>query len=232
MDGTLGDKRNSLTDGLNALSRGKRLRIVNYDEEIAKLNKESLETSNTLVILCEEAKERGLETLAALEDQDEQLDNIENTMSKISTDMVRVRRDIRKTDQSCLCYPFYSSIEWFRKKFNLPCLFGESHTDTSSYKGTPLSDNGFRHSYSQRNTSRKIKKKEDDENSLNSIEEEIEKNVFQVEAALESMRHVAVDIDVQLRIQEPKLDRIHHMAENNDTTMTGAQQKMKKLLQS
>lgn len=42
----------------------------------------------------------------------------------------------------------------------------------------------------------------------NPLEEELEKNLIHVDERLESIRNIAIDIDVQLRIQEPKIDRI------------------------
>ncbi|CAJ0608717.1 unnamed protein product [Cylicocyclus nassatus] len=64
----------------------------------------------------------------------------------------------------------------------------------------------------------------------NVIESEIEDNLRQVDETLDSIKHLAVDLNVQLSIQEPKLDRIHELVENSDSAMGGANAKVKKLL--
>ncbi|KIH59524.1 SNARE domain protein, partial [Ancylostoma duodenale] len=62
------------------------------------------------------------------------------------------------------------------------------------------------------------------------IENEIEGNLRQVDDTLNSIKHLAVDINVQLSIQEPKLDRIQNLMENSDLAMGGANERVKKLL--
>ena len=44
-----------------------------------------------------------------------------------------------------------------------------------------------------------------------SIEDELEKNLIHADQALESIRHMAIDINVQLKMQDPKIDRISNM---------------------
>ncbi|KHJ97155.1 SNARE domain protein [Oesophagostomum dentatum] len=62
------------------------------------------------------------------------------------------------------------------------------------------------------------------------VEDEIEDNLRQVDETLNSIKHLAVDINVQLSIQEPKLDRIQELIENSDLAMGGAKERVKKLL--
>uniref|UniRef100_A0A1I7WRF8 t-SNARE coiled-coil homology domain-containing protein n=1 Tax=Heterorhabditis bacteriophora TaxID=37862 RepID=A0A1I7WRF8_HETBA len=69
------------------------------------------------------------------------------------------------------------------------------------------------------------------------VEEEIEGNLKQVDDTLNSIKHLAIDMNVQLSIQEPKLDRIHQLSnlyitiyKNSDIAMDGANERVKKLL--
>uniref|UniRef100_A0A1I7UQ41 t-SNARE coiled-coil homology domain-containing protein n=1 Tax=Caenorhabditis tropicalis TaxID=1561998 RepID=A0A1I7UQ41_9PELO len=66
--------------------------------------------------------------------------------------------------------------------------------------------------------------------TCDTIEDELERNLMQVDQGLESVKNLAVEMHVQLKMQEPKLNRIEELTETNDCVVEGVNDKVKKLL--
>uniref|UniRef100_A0A0N4W352 t-SNARE coiled-coil homology domain-containing protein n=1 Tax=Haemonchus placei TaxID=6290 RepID=A0A0N4W352_HAEPC len=77
---------------------------------------------------------------------------------------------------------------------------------------------------------RRNKDKENDVLTDTVVEGEIEDNLRHVNETLDNIKHLAADINVQLSIQEPKIDRIQTLMETSDIAMDGANEKVKRLL--
>ncbi|VDM74262.1 unnamed protein product [Strongylus vulgaris] len=164
----------------------------------------------------EKINEEGVVTLAALENQDEQLDKLECNLHQINDDISAVKKDIKKMERCCCFHFLCLPITRFRK-----------NKDREVRERTAASSIIFKHRASlvKRRSGAFIPRLTED-----AIEHEIEDNLRQVDETLNSIKHLAVDINVQLSIQEPKLDRIQELIENSDLAMGGANAKVKKLL--
>ncbi|RCN51088.1 SNARE domain protein [Ancylostoma caninum] len=192
-----------------------KLKMVDFDAEILRLNYEALGCTNRMVAELEKINEDGVMALAALENQDEQLDKLESNLHQINDDISAVRNDIKKMERCCcfnfLCLP----LKRYRKN-------KDKENKERAVASSIIVKN--RPSIRRRNADFIPKLTED------AIEDEIEGNLRQVDDTLNSIKHLAVDINVQLSIQEPKLDRIQDLMENSDLAMGGANERVKKLL--
>ncbi|EPB80575.1 SNARE domain protein [Ancylostoma ceylanicum] len=168
-----------------------------------------------MVAELEKINEDGVMALSALENQDEQLDKLESNLHQINDDISAVRNDIKKMERCCcfslLCLP----LKRFRKN-------KDKENKERAVASSIIVKN--RSSVRRRDADFIPKLTED------AIENEIEGNLRQVDDTLNSIKHLAVDINVQLSIQEPKLDRIQNLMENSDLAMGGANERVKKLL--
>ncbi|EYB96665.1 hypothetical protein Y032_0148g2658 [Ancylostoma ceylanicum] len=192
-----------------------KLKMVDFDAEILRLNYEALGCTNRMVAELEKINEDGVMALSALENQDEQLDKLESNLHQINDDISAVRNDIKKMERCCcfslLCLP----LKRFRKN-------KDKENKERAVASSIIVKN--RSSVRRRDADFIPKLTED------AIENEIEGNLRQVDDTLNSIKHLAVDINVQLSIQEPKLDRIQNLMENSDLAMGGANERVKKLL--
>ncbi|KAL6722759.1 hypothetical protein Aduo_017850 [Ancylostoma duodenale] len=192
-----------------------KLKMVDFDAEILRLNYEALGCTNRMVAELEKINEDGVMALAALENQDEQLDKLESNLHQINDDISAVRNDIKKMEKCC-CFSFLClSLKRFRKN-------KDKENKERAVASSIIVKN--RPSIRRRDADFIPKLTED------AIENEIEGNLRQVDDTLNSIKHLAVDINVQLSIQEPKLDRIQNLMENSDLAMGGANERVKKLL--
>ncbi|ETN70670.1 hypothetical protein RB195_026125 [Necator americanus] len=193
-----------------------RLKMVDFDAEILRMNSEALGCTNRMVGELEKINEEGVMTLAALENQDEQLDKLEENLHQINDDISAVKNDIKKMERCCcfnlLCLP----LKRFRR-----------NKDKDMKERIVASSIVVNHRSSNRKgrDGAYIPRLTDD-----AVENEIEDNLRQVDETLNSIKHLAVDINVQLSIQEPKLDRIRDLMENSDLAMGGANERVKRLL--
>ncbi|EYB96664.1 hypothetical protein Y032_0148g2658 [Ancylostoma ceylanicum] len=173
-----------------------KLKMVDFDAEILRLNYEALGCTNRMVAELEKINEDGVMALSALENQDEQLDKLESNLHQINDDISAVRNDIKKMERCCcfslLCLP----LKRFRKN-------KDKENKERAVASSIIVKN--RSSVRRRDADFIPKLTED------AIENEIEGNLRQVDDTLNSIKHLAVDINVQLSIQEPKLDRIQNL---------------------
>lgn len=192
-----------------------KLKIVDFDAEILRMNYESLACTHRMVGELERMNEDGVMTLSALEVQDEQLDKLEANLHQINDDISAVRDDIKKMERCC-CFPMLClPLKRFRRNYKNECNVRSAASSSIIVKHRPVQsrDGAF------------ITKLTED-----SIEDEIEDNLRQVNETLDSIKHLAVDINVQLSIQEPKIDRIQSLIETSDLAMDGANESVKRLL--
>merc|ERR1719163_2081218 len=61
---------------------------------------ETLESTRRMVEMCSEAKDAGIKTLVALDDQGEQLDKIEGGMDQINSDMGLAEKALKGMDMA------------------------------------------------------------------------------------------------------------------------------------
>ncbi|VDL77367.1 unnamed protein product [Nippostrongylus brasiliensis] len=204
-----------LTSSMKGGSDGLKLKMVDFDNEILRLNYESLGCTQRMVSELEKMNDEGVMTLAALESQDEQLDKLEENLHQINNDISAIRSDISKMEQCC-CFPLSC----------IPLRCFRRNEDTSQNIHSLASSSIVVKHRSSQKRDELLKTRLTD----NTIESEIDDNLRHVNETLNSMKHLAVDINVQLSIQEPKIDRIQNLIETSDLAMHGANEKVKKLL--
>ncbi|KAK6009000.1 SNARE domain protein [Ostertagia ostertagi] len=206
---------------LKPLSKGEgnerlKLKIVDFDAEILRMNYEALGCTHRMVAELEKMNEEGVMTLSALENQDEQLDKLEANLHQINDDISAVTSDITKMERCCcfpiLCFP----LKRFRRNKDIEdnARAAVSSSIVVKHRSSQKSGSG---AFLTRLTGAVV-------------EDEIEDNLRQVNETLDNIKHLAVDINVQLSIQEPKLDRIQSLMETSDMAMDGANEKVKRLL--
>ncbi|CAI5455369.1 unnamed protein product [Caenorhabditis angaria] len=217
------------------INRRIKLKLIDFDSEIAKLNMQSLESTRHMLQDLDQMNNEGFRTLAALEDQDEQLDKIEEHLTTVNKDLNVVSDNVNDMEHYCGCSFFKllcAPIKCLRKKRERDQIKEEvlehmanSMSNSSGEKEAVVT---FRSSNKRRESSANgefMKRLTND-----TIEEEIERNMMQLDQGLESIKHLAVDMHVQLKIQEPKLDRIEELTETNDIVVEGVNDKVRKLL--
>lgn len=208
-----------------------KLKMVDLDAEIAKLNVQSLESSIQMIRNLDQMNVEAVQTTAALEDQDEQLDNIEANLSKVIDDLNVVSHNITAMEHYCgcgifriLCAPF----KYFRKR-ERDIIKEEVLEKMTSPKNRRKEENNtviFRSSNKRRESTGDFMKRL----TCDTIEDELERNLMQIDQGLESVKNLAVEMHVQLKMQEPKLNRIEELTETNDSVVEGVNDKVKKLL--
>ncbi|KAK5971812.1 SNARE domain protein [Trichostrongylus colubriformis] len=205
---------------LKPLSKGEgnerlKLKIVDFDAEILRMNYEALGCTHRMVAELEKMNEEGVMTLSALENQDEQLDKLEANLHQINDDISAVTSDITKMERCC-CFPVLC----------LPLRrFRRNKDKESNIRAVASSSIVVKHRPSQKPDGAFIPRLTD-----TVVEDEIEDNLRQVNETLDNIKHLAVDINVQLSIQEPKIDRIQNLIDTSDLAMDGANEKVKRLL--
>ncbi|CAI2357002.1 unnamed protein product [Caenorhabditis sp. 36 PRJEB53466] len=207
-----------------------KLKMVDFDAEIAKLNVQSLESTIQMIRDLDQMNMDGVQTVAALEDQDEQLDKIEENLSKVNADLNVVSHNVTDMEHYCgcnifriLCTPF----KYFRKR-ERDIIKEEVLEKMTSPKLARKEESTviFRSSHKRRESTGDFMKRI----TCDTIEDELERNLIQIDQGIESVKNLAVDMHVQLKIQEPKLNRIEEMTEANDFVVEGVNDKVKKML--
>lgn len=214
-----------------AVQKRIKLRMVDLDAEMAKLNVQALESSIQMIKDLDQMNVDAVQTTAALEDQDEQLDKIEANLSKVIDDLNVVSHNITAMEHYCgcgifriLCAPF----KYFRKRERdiIKEEVLEKMTSPKMRRKEESSTVMFRSSNKRRESTGDFMKRL----TCDTIEDELERNLIQIDQGLESVKNLAVDMHVQLKIQEPKLNRIEELTETNDCVVEGVNDKVKKLL--
>lgn len=172
-----------------------------------------------------------VQTTAALEDQDEQLDKIEANLSNVIDDLNVVSHNITAMEHYCGCGFFRilrAPFKYFRKR-ERDIIKEEVLEKMTSPKLRRKEESNmmmFTNSSKRRESTGDFMKRL----TCDAIEDELERNLMQIDQGLESVKNLAVDMHVQLKLQEPKLNRIEELTETNDFVVEGVNDKVKKLL--
>ena len=81
-----------------------------------QMTDESLESTRRMMNLCAEAKDAGIKTLVALDDQGEQIDKIEAGLDSINADMGLAEKALKAMDLACGIFPkFWKKSAGFKE---------------------------------------------------------------------------------------------------------------------
>ncbi|OXA57706.1 synaptosomal-associated protein 25 [Folsomia candida] len=180
---------------------------------------ESLSSTRRMRALCDEAKEAGIRTLVALDDQGEQLDHIESGMVQINEDMREAEKNLQGMEKCCgICV--------------LPChKSNEFKEDAGTWKGN---DDG---KVGNGAPSQRV-----DANGVpayggyvakitnDAREDEMESNMEEVSIMVGNLRNMAVDMGSEIGNQNNQIDRINLMAASNEVRISMANERANKLL--
>ncbi|ODM98218.1 Synaptosomal-associated protein 25 [Orchesella cincta] len=165
------------------------------------------------------AKEAGIRTLVALDDQGEQLDHIEQGMVQINEDMREAEKNLQGMEKCCgLC--------------SLPCgNKSEFKEDAGTWKGND--DGKVGNGQPQRMG---------DQNGVpayggyiakitnDAREDEMENNMEEVSIMVGNLRNMAIDMGSEISNQNTQIDRINLMAGSNEVRISMANERANKLL--
>ncbi|KAL7635889.1 UNVERIFIED_CONTAM: hypothetical protein RMT77_013706 [Armadillidium vulgare] len=182
---------------------------------------DTLDSTRRMISLCEEAKEAGIQTLVALDDQGEQLERIEEGMDQINADMKEAEKNLSGMEKCCgICV--------------LPCnKSSQFKEDESTWKGK---EDGVVSSQPTRVM--------DDRNGLgvsggyigritnDAREEEMEDNMGQVNTMIGNLRNMAIDMGSEISNQNNQIGRINHKAESNEERIKIANERAGSLLKN
>jgi len=170
--------------------------------------------------LCDEAKEAGIKTLVALDDQGEQLDNIEKGMLNINEDMTEAAKNLQGMNACCfgLCPSCTKSSE-FKEDANLWKANEDGKGGGGEGPGRGVSDagiptyGGFVSKYTN-----------------DAREDDMEQNMQEVSIMVGNLRNMAVDMGGEIGNQNQQIDRINLMAGSCNTRISAANEQATKLL--
>jgi len=174
---------------------------------------ETLESTRRMVEMCSEAKDAGIKTLVALDDQGEQLDKIEGGMDQINSDMGLAEKALKGMDMAFGIIPkFWKKNEGFKEDKE---VWGEVKATVGAAKteGVEIREGAY------------VAKITNDDR-----EEEMEENMEQVGAMIGNLRNMANDMGGEVSRQNEQLDRINKKAESDKTRVKMANDKASALL--
>lgn len=166
--------------------------------DIKNAQNESLEATRRCLEMCMDAKEAGVKSLVALDDQREKLENFEKGMRDIYEDMVEAEQAMRSMGAPCwgLCVPCSEALEKDPEPecfMEQKCGGGGDRPPELSMEGVPTYG-GF------------IAKLTNDEE-----EEEMEKNMEEVSNCVGNLRNMAIDMNNEISYQNDYIVRIQDM---------------------
>jgi len=193
------------------LSEGEQLHA-----DINRVTGESLGSTRRMMTLCSDAKDMGIKTLVALDDQGEKLDNMEKGMRDIYEDMVEAEAAIQGMNAPCWglcvpCTPRPNESELFTKGDEGGTGGGERRPELSN-EGVPQYG-GFISKYTN-----------------NKEEDEMEQNMEEVSNMVGNLRNMAIDMGSGITTQNSQLDRINLMAEENSSRLEKANEQARKMM--
>ncbi|OXA45414.1 synaptosomal-associated protein 25 isoform X2 [Folsomia candida] len=182
----------------------------------SEVTDQSLQSTRNMRELCNEAKEMGIRSLVALDDQGEKLDNIEKGMLQINSDMKEAEENMRGMENCCSLIKF-PCAKGSKDDANWKVNDGEGGGGSErpggpSDAGIPTYG-GFVSKYTN-----------------DAREEEMEKNMEEVSNMVGNLRNMAVDMGSEIGNQNAQIDRINMMAENNVGRISTANEKARNLL--
>ena len=174
---------------------------------------ETLESTRRMVEMCSEAKDAGIKTLVALDDQGEQLDKIEGGMDQINSDMGLAEKALKGMDMAFGIIPkFWKKNEGFKEDKE---VWGEVKATVGAAKteGVEIREGAY------------VAKITNDDR-----EEEMEENMQQIGAMVGNLRNMANDMGSEITRQNDQLDRINKKAESDQARVKMANEKASNLL--
>ena len=151
--------------------------------------------------LCAEAKDAGIKTLVALDDQGEQIDKIEAGLDSINADMGLAEKALKAMDLACGIFPkFWKKSEGFKED---DAIWGEQKTGGGGApppQGIEIPSGAF------------VAKITNDDREV-----EMEENMEQVSAMVGNLRNMANDMGNELERQNVQVDRINLKAGSDIT---------------
>ena len=166
-----------------------------------QMTDDSLESTRRMMNLCAEAKDAGIKTLVALDDQGEQIDKIEAGLDSINADMGLAEKALKAMDLACGIFPkFWKKSEGFKED---DAIWGEQKGAGGGApppQGIEIPSGAF------------VAKITNDDR-----EAEMEENMEQVSAMVGNLRNMANDMGGELERQNTQLDRINLKAGSDIT---------------
>ena len=165
-----------------------------------QMTDESLESTRRMMNLCAEAKDAGIKTLVALDDQGEQIDKIEAGLDSINADMGLAEKALKAMDLACGIFPkFWKKSEGFKED---DAIWGEQKGGGGAPppQGIEIPSGAF------------VAKITNDDREV-----EMEENMEQVSAMVGNLRNMANDMGGELERQNTQLDRINLKAGSDIT---------------
>ncbi|VDM49302.1 unnamed protein product [Toxocara canis] len=153
--------------------------------------------------ISNQANEFGVQSLMHLEEQDEKLCYVEAAISNVDEEMVNVKKDIRQ--MKLFCGVFRSPTDFWTVVKEQPRVLLRTKREyalESDYLPRLLND---------------------------AKEEEMDSNLKSVDALLENLRDIAVDMNSELSLQETKMDKIKQLVTSNDIAMDSNSKLLNKL---
>jgi len=192
-----------------------RSEVENLQFKSDEVTDASLASTRRMRELCKDAKEAGIRTVVALDDQGEKMDNIEKGMDSINKDMKEAEANLKGMGNPlAMLFSSSSGKSGKDKKWK--------NDDGGPGGGGPdprgLSDagiptyGGFVAKYTN-----------------DSREDEMEKGLDDISNMVGNLRHMAVDMGSEIGNQNRQLDRIILKAEDNVGRITVANEKAQKL---
>ena len=179
-----------------------------------EITDESLDSTRRMMDLCGEAKDAGIKTLVALDDQGEQLEKIESGMDSINADMGLAEKALKAMDLACGIFPkFWEKTEGFKED---DAIWGEQKVvggGAPPGPGIEIPSGAF------------VAKITNDDR-----EAEMEENMEQVSAMVGNLRNMANDMGSEVERQNTQLDRINLKAGSDITRVKMANDKAAALL--
>jgi len=157
---------------------------------------ETLETTRRMREMCAEAKDAGMKTLIALDDQEELIDKFEGAADGINQDMALAEKALKAMDMACwgLIPRFWVKDKGFKED---DAVWGDAKLVGAGAPppATELRDGAFVATI-----------------LCDAREEEMEENMEQVSAMIGNIRNMSNDMNTALVRQNQTLDRVNAKA--------------------
>ena len=206
--------------------------LENIQYKSNQLTDQSLESTRRMVQMTTETQEVGVTTMAALEEQGEQLDRIETGMDNINQDMRQAEKSLTQMEKCCgLCVcPCKKSKNFDRDARHAGAFSGGAYDKEDEVVARQAARSGGGASgrgaggqqsggYIQRVTN-------------DAREDEMDENLGMVSNAVSNLKNMALDMGDKLEQQNVQLDRINDKAEMNDERIQDANRRAKNVLRS
>jgi len=179
-----------------------------------QLTDDSLESTRRMMNMCSEAKDQGIKTLVALDDQGEQIEKIEGGLDSINADMGLAEKALKSMDLAFGIFPkFWKKTEGFKEDKEVWGDQKQTGGGGAPGQQVEVGDGAF------------VAKITNDDREV-----EMEENMEQIGAMVGNLRNMANDMGGEITRQNDQLDRINKKAESDQTRVKMANDKAAALL--